>query len=320
MFKYRIKYIKILFLCFFCIFCFYDKKALKIKVAICTMAKNENLYIKEFVDYYIKIGIDHFFIYDSNEPNTEKISDVIGKSYKQYITIYDNKTKIKNQKIAYTTCYNENKNKYDWFFMIDIDEYLYIKNNTLKNYLSNKIFDKCDFIKIHWVQPTDNNKLYYENKPLLERFKRPYLKDTHIKTFVRGNIEGLKYVIHSPSESPKRNITCNNAGKRLNYPKIHFQDVFEINYEKAYIIHFKYKSTQEYINKIKRGYEWESKKFLKMRIREYFKDNEITMKKIKYMEKELKIDLSKYKKLLKNPKYKILKNSKKKSKIKKFNF
>ena len=38
------------------------------------MGKNENLYIKEFVDYYIKLGINHIFIYDDNENSTERFS------------------------------------------------------------------------------------------------------------------------------------------------------------------------------------------------------------------------------------------------------
>ena len=31
------------------------------------MGKNENLYINEFINYYIKLGIDHIFIYDDND-------------------------------------------------------------------------------------------------------------------------------------------------------------------------------------------------------------------------------------------------------------
>ena len=108
----------------FQIFYFYKLK-INLKIAICTMAKNENLYIKEFVDYYLKLGIDHIFIYDDNEPNTEKISNVFNNSYKSHITIYDNiidKT-LKDQSQVYTLCYNNNKNVFDWIFMIDIDEY-----------------------------------------------------------------------------------------------------------------------------------------------------------------------------------------------------
>ncbi len=59
------------------IYWIFTQNPIKMKVAICTMAKKENLYIKEFVDYYIKLGFSHIFIYDNNDPNDEKISDVI---------------------------------------------------------------------------------------------------------------------------------------------------------------------------------------------------------------------------------------------------
>ena len=280
----------------------FNSKFIKLKIAICTMGKKENLYAKEFVDYYKKLGINHIFIYDDNDPNTEKISDVIDKTYKKFVTIYESsKSFIKNQKIAFTKCYNDNKNKYDWIFMIDMDEYLVIVNNTLNNYLTNDIFKKCDFIKIHWVKPTDNNLLFYDNRSLFERFKGPYLNDTHIKTLVRGNIDYLKYSVHSPYKSPKRNVTCNNIGKKINYKKLNFQDIFDINIDKAYIIHFKYKSTEEYINKYKRGYRnWVSSRFLPKRIIEYFKNNKITLKKIEFIEKKLKLDLSIYKNKIKS--------------------
>ena len=111
----------------------------KVKVAICTMAKKENLYIKEYVDYYIKLGINHIYIYDNNDDNTEKISDIIGNSYKYYVTIYENiKDIINNKSLIYTNCYNNIKDKFHWIFFNDIDEYLVIKKDNLNSYLSNK--------------------------------------------------------------------------------------------------------------------------------------------------------------------------------------
>ena len=47
------------------------------KVALCTMGKLENRYANEFVEYHLKLGVDHIFIYDDNDPNTERIIDVI---------------------------------------------------------------------------------------------------------------------------------------------------------------------------------------------------------------------------------------------------
>ena len=115
---------------------FFNKE---IKISLCTMVRKENLYNKEFVEYYIKLGIDHIFIYDYNEQSTEKISGALGSKYKNEVTIYEKiKDRINNQSEAFTNSYQNNLNKYDWLLMVDIDEYLYIVKNTLKNYLSIK--------------------------------------------------------------------------------------------------------------------------------------------------------------------------------------
>ena len=53
------------------------------------MGKLENLYIEEYVNHYIKLGVDKIFIYDDNDINTEKFSDVLKKGkYRKYVTIF----------------------------------------------------------------------------------------------------------------------------------------------------------------------------------------------------------------------------------------
>lgn len=69
--------------------------------------------------------------------------------------------------------------------MFDMDEYLYIVDGNIKDYLTNHIFDKCDFIRIHWVSTNDNNLVHYENRSLFEKFKAPYFKDNTIKSIIR---------------------------------------------------------------------------------------------------------------------------------------
>ena len=288
----------VIFLLFFFISFFYlFHKDVNIKIALCTMGKKENLYVKEYIEYYKRLGFDHIFIYDNNDPNDEKFSDVINEKYKSFVTIYDNiNDSIKNQSMAFTQCYRNNKNKYDWILMADMDEYLVIVNDKLKNYLNKEIFKKCDFIKIHWLLVTDNNLLHYDNRSLFERFKPPFIRHPNIKTLVKGKIEDLTYSVHAPINSHKRNITCNNIGRILNFSTFSNFYFSDINIDKAYILHFKFKSTEEFINKYKRGYNnWWGKKFLNNRIHEYFKYNELSLSKIKYMEKELKKNLSKYK-------------------------
>ena len=278
------------FFCCISIIFFLNKK--KLRLAICTMVKEENLYINEYIDYYLKLGFDHIYIFDDNDPMVENITEAINKSYRESVTIYNYKSIIKDQKVSYTLCYEMNKNKYDWIFMNDIDEYLVIRNDSLRHYLSESKFKKCDFIKFHWILPNDNNLIHYDNRTLFERFKGPYKNDTHIKTIVRGNIDDLQFDVHTPLISPHKNISCDNAGNIYKNKEIFFQDVFDINIDNAYIIHFKYKSTEEYIKKYKRGYRWENMEFMQMRIREYFEDNNATLQKIEYFEKELNLNLS----------------------------
>jgi hypothetical protein len=101
---------------------------------------------------------------------------MIDFEFKECVKIYETKKlNISNQGLAFTDCYEKYKSMFNWMLMIDMDEYLYIKKDTLKNYLLKPVFNKCDFIKFQWVIPTDNNHLYYENKPLFERFKGPYV-------------------------------------------------------------------------------------------------------------------------------------------------
>ena len=90
--------------------------------------------------------------------------------YDSVVIEYTKPLGFSHQRQSFTHCYNKHKDEYDWILMIDIDEYLIIRNNTLRGYLNDKIFDKCDTIKIHWLMARDNDLLYYENKSLFERF------------------------------------------------------------------------------------------------------------------------------------------------------
>ena len=43
----------------------------------CTMGKEENLYVRELISYYQKIGVEKFIIGDNNFLDSEKFTDVI---------------------------------------------------------------------------------------------------------------------------------------------------------------------------------------------------------------------------------------------------
>ena len=167
-----------------------------LKIALCTMGKEENLYVKEFIEYYKNLGVDHIFIYDDNDNDKENFSYVINSLTYKDVSIFPSIDH--SQSKSFTKCYNDNKNNFDWFLMLDLDEFLFIKSFGLKQYLSQLIFKKCDFISFHWAIPDDNNLIRYENKSLFERFPGPYKKSRFIKTAIRGKIKYLRYSVHAP--------------------------------------------------------------------------------------------------------------------------
>ena len=93
-----------------------------IKVCICTSGKKENRYIREFVEYYIKLGVDKIFLYDNNDENGEKFEDVI-KDYieSHLVKILNWRGKIREQIKMLNHFYKNNFNKYEWLIFYDID-------------------------------------------------------------------------------------------------------------------------------------------------------------------------------------------------------
>ena len=100
-----------------------------ISVCLCAIGKKENLYAKEYVEHYKKIGYDHVYIYDNNDINDEKFEDVLQKEISEnFVTIIDyrgfDRSKGAPQFVSYRDCYEKNKNKCDWLSFFDFDEFL----------------------------------------------------------------------------------------------------------------------------------------------------------------------------------------------------
>ena len=48
------------------------------KILLCAIARLENLYIREWVEYYKNLGVDNICLYDNNGDGEENFNDVIG--------------------------------------------------------------------------------------------------------------------------------------------------------------------------------------------------------------------------------------------------
>ena len=184
-------------------------------------------------------------------------------------------------------CYRNNFRTYDWFIFYEVDEFIQLNNYTnIKDFLNENKFNKCEITHLNEIPHTDNNQLYYENKPLAGRFPGLTPKDRlggyrlAIKSIIRGKLPYVKITnIHRGDENLKK---CNGYGG----PKKTYNVVFatEKDYTNYYIDHYYSKSTEELIQKAKRGDLIHQNKYDIYRIKKYFTQSVITPEKLDLIE------------------------------------
>ena len=188
----------------------------------------------------------------------------------------------------YTHCYHKNKNNYDWIGFLDFDEYLFFENNkTIKNYIYEEIFNKCQAILFNWVLYNDNDLIKYDNRSLNERFINNTFNYSQVKSFVRGNINNLFF---PTTHLPGINVFqfCNSKGEFI-YPKNFLNSNFEKN-PKAYIKHFYTKTAEEFCDKLNKGNahfhknHYHYRDIIKSKLKLFFHLNKITKEKINILE------------------------------------
>ena len=279
---------------------FSKKKSMK--VCLCTCGKKENLYVKEFVEHYKKYGVDKIFIYDNNDLNGEYFEETISNYImNDYVKIINFRGQNKIQLKAMNDCYKKNFLKYDWFLFYDIDEFIFLKDFfNIKSFLNQTKFDDCKIILLNWVLHSDNDLIYYDNRSLFTRFKKKGKKIKNaidVKPILRGSIITKINSVHQINDN--RLKKCDGFGR-----KKYFEGINDKNpdYEFYYLDHFYSKSTEEFVNKILRGsvaYGPNKRFYI---LDNYFDINEITLEKIKYLEKKLNVNLTKYRNKIKNEK------------------
>ena len=271
------------------------------KICLCTLGKEENKYVREYINHYFKYGVDKIFIYDNNDINGESFNNIIDDYIQnKFVEILNFRGINKVQLKTMNHCYKNNFLKYDWLIFYDMDEYIYLKNIfNFKKFVRKPIFNKCDYIRLNNIYHSDNNNLHYINKSLTERFPEIIrnMKKYLIKTILKGNITGIKITnVHFLSQN-KKIKACNGFGKKVKKIGL-YADKVDKKYN--YINHFSFKSTEEFISKIIRGSAvYGKKKRMLIKIRFYFAFNKITLNKINYIEKSTGINLNVYRSKLK---------------------
>ena len=227
----------------------------KTKIALYTIVKKENRYIKDFVEFYEKLGYNHIYFYDNNEVGDESVEDlqIVKDGIKKgFISIISYKEREKHIITgSYYDCYERYNLEYDWISFLDVDEYLILepKGISIKEFLENSRFKDCDKVKFNWRVFTDNDQLDFEDKPLMERFpvETDYKKENrHVKSTVRGGLDYKKYKKVYSAHCIWNNIkSCSSSGKKTNADYF----LWPPDFEYGSLNHYVTKSVREFFTK-----------------------------------------------------------------------
>jgi hypothetical protein len=201
---------------------------------IVAISKNDSLYIDEWIRFNKKLGFDKIYIYDMNETVS---LEYLEKKYKNFVIILKNKDYIDDIDV-YNNFLKINKNKFNFVFFSEIDEFLVLKiHKNIKNLLYDYHKGGALAINILNFGSNDNNK--YINNPVLKRFTK------------RGQISKFfKTIIYSEDTLGFENVFYPKLKKNkiinLNNESLDNADYFINNTEHIAVIHkYTIKSIEE---------------------------------------------------------------------------
>ena len=215
------------------------------KIAICAIARDENPYFEEWLNYHRKVGISHFFLYDNG--SRTPIKDYLQENnlMKDDIEIVEwHDFKLGAQSRAYMDCCKKHQD-FDYIGFLDIDEfYESNKMNVIRDIQDLRdLYGNFFGVGLYWRIYGSNNPYFEERHPVDEYVK--WHGDKHIKSFVCP-----KYVMGFPDPHKASLIGGNyineKGGKILGPYGQHTSD-------NIWIKHVFTRSKSEFLEKIERG-------------------------------------------------------------------
>jgi hypothetical protein len=158
------------------------------KSALVCIAKNEDHYIEEWVEYHTKLGFDKIFIYQNDWRSDLEHPNII----KHELDGYGKQTE------AYNSFIQEYHTEYEWAAFFDVDEFLVLKKHpSINEFLHDH--DALPAIGISWYFFGDNNHkaIKEDNYSVIDRFiNRNTNLDKFFKSIVKLDKE-VSMAVHS---------------------------------------------------------------------------------------------------------------------------
>lgn len=165
----------------------------KYNLAIVSLFNNEARFLKEWIEFYRLVGVEHFYLY--NHLSTDNYMEVLEPYIKDNIVdLRHINRKPENsaewyeiQNSTFSKQAKEVGDQVEWLMAIDTDEFLFpIKEDNLVNSL--KSYNECPALSVNWVLfGTSNIEKIPDNKLLIETIIKSNYKqaDLYVKSIVK---------------------------------------------------------------------------------------------------------------------------------------
>jgi hypothetical protein len=217
-------------------------------LSLCAIIKDENAYLEEWIRYHLKIGVEHFFIYDNDSkiPVAKTLADL---GLAQYVTVKTISGKSKQVK-AYQHCLNVHGSKSNWIGFIDLDEFIVPKSTKGRMDLFLKPYEPYGGLGLSWFIFGSNGHQYRTNKPQIESFtyrsKPDFLPNSHIKSVVQPKFVKAAYNAHAFHYLEGKFCVDEHFTPIHGAFTPHSSDTIQLN-------HYYCRSFEEFQDKLKRG-------------------------------------------------------------------
>ncbi|KAG2449567.1 hypothetical protein HYH02_005100 [Chlamydomonas schloesseri] len=257
--------------------------------ALCAVGRNENRYVKEWVDYHKCLGFSRIYLYDhgSTVPMSEQLKGHIASGFLTYVNFSAAHRKFQEgytsdldrfmstvQGQAYKHCVDTWGGRHTFIGFIDLDEFMVLYdpgvrsvNNLLRDY------EQHPGLSIYWVLLGSSGHTTRPQAPVVESYTactpHDHKFNTQFKTFVNTRFKPTMYSPHRAvfNASSSSSAAAANAAAAGSSPdgglepymvNEHRQRIARgrnkySTHERAAIFHYVTKSLEDFSEKMNRG-------------------------------------------------------------------
>ena len=225
------------------------------KVCICAIFKDEGEFLKEWIEYHLIVGIDHFYLYNNN--STDNYYEILKPYITENIVTLVEWPKQHAQIEAYFDAIKKYSDETKWMGFIDLDEYVVpVKHDNVYDFLKQYNY-KAASVLIYWKVFGSSGIINRDkDKMVVEQFTWAFPKwDDVGKCFYNTDykfaqdIEGINRVLHHYCWCKHGDLSIPpvNAQNRIAFPGHNVLTRIELPIQ---INHYLTKSYDDYYNKV----------------------------------------------------------------------